>query len=347
MPQFLDKSRDSDPDPEEEAYQSLEPALQIFLSNNSLSSLPSSTWSVHSLAVLSVRNNCLTSIPGSISQLVNLRELNLSNNRLRWLPWELLSLLGPGKSLKAFFVSNNPLYKGVDMSDILQSKRDWAFPLSRDSFQLALEASAKGAKSGSESSVWLLKLMKSFWNLIDGNEEDPDQDTTLWEPLAHNTIHVASTEVSLYYKDNSPSRPSPGHPLPPSSLPSNVTHIKASPNPAFKSPPPYVTCAPTLLELAIKSCAGHPGVNISEMISYLSPDTPEPLLRALRAADQAQSEGGRVCNVCKRNYIIPRTEWIEFWHWVPENAKVINEDEMFWPFLRRGCSEVCVPYVFM
>ena len=75
------------------------------------------------------------------------------------------------------------------------------------------------------------------------------------------------------------------------------------------------------------------------------------------AAEKKES-GGSKCTICARSFIIPRTEWIEWW----EIAKVLeinstasaasplrqmeNERdvlESMVPLMRRGCSWLCVP----
>lgn len=43
---------------------------------------------------------------------------------------------------------------------------------------------------------------------------------------------------------------------------------------------------------------------------------------------------GQKCSVCRKIYVVPRTEWLEWWS---------VEGEGGLPFLRRGCSWGCVP----
>jgi Leucine rich repeat len=341
VPRFLQGSTTA-PAPDDDFYQSLEPELQIFLGNNFLSTLPPSIWSVQSLTVLSLRNNQLESIPGSISKLVNLRELNLANNQLRWLPWELLSLLGPGKSLKKLFLSNNYFYKGTKRLDDGTDKSPWRFPDSKDSLQSNI---ADLESSGKEKTdvMWQLKLCKSILKTVGASKDISTASDPLWASLAYHTVHIASTDVSVFRMDGSIDLRGRARSIPPSIASKSVTVLKTHTDSVSRPLSKHASGAPSLLELAIASCARHPEVKVDEMVSYLPSDTPEPLIRALRVAEDARLEGGRICSVCGRNYIIPRTEWIEFWHWVPEKAMAMDEDEMFWPFLRRGCSTLCVP----
>ena len=100
----------------EDAYDTLQPFLRLFLSGNALTRLPSELFALGSLKVLSLRNNELASIPSAVVNLTMLQELNLSVNRLRELPWELLRLIQKG-DLKHLTVLPNPLVQ-IDDADV-------------------------------------------------------------------------------------------------------------------------------------------------------------------------------------------------------------------------------------
>jgi len=103
--------------------------------------------------------------------------------------------------------------------------------------------------------------------------------------------------------------------------------------------PSQASHSPSLLELAARECSISP--QVSELADLLPTDAPEAVLRAVRLAEKAKEEGGRVCSVCSRSYVIPRAEWIEYWHYVPDTL-TSSIDELFLPFLRRTCSWKCV-----
>ncbi|KAL4980444.1 hypothetical protein BDW66DRAFT_55250 [Aspergillus desertorum] len=92
----------------EEVYSSLQPFLRLFLSGNSLDTLPSELFELGNMRVLSLRNNKLAEIPPAIRRLTKLQELNVAVNRLSLLPWELLWLIKKG-DLKHLTVRPNPL----------------------------------------------------------------------------------------------------------------------------------------------------------------------------------------------------------------------------------------------
>lgn len=92
---------------------------------------------------------------------------------------------------------------------------------------------------------------------------------------------------------------------------------------------------PSLYEHALRLCSLYP--SIDALSACLAPDPPPHLLDSLARVRQSQAVGGFHCSVCGRDYLVPRTEWIEWWTGLPDNAG--------WgvPLLRRGCSWRCLP----
>lgn len=337
-PQFLDT--DGLHSPSEKHFHSLQPTIQVFLANNSLSSLPLSTWALENLSVLSLRNNNITNLPASISHLRNLVELNVANNNLRWLPWELLHLIGPGKPLTKILVLPNPLVRGVQLEDIFPTDNDWRIPSSEPEFramsdELRRRTVSSTVTSASIASSWMLKLMEELWKLMKQDASDELKlrgPQILWEKsstFSFSKLFIAASKVCNFQSDGT----APNGIVP-------FAAIQGDFVPAQTSPPrrPGVSVAPSLLELAVSACSVYP--DLDALISLLE-NSPLPVIRALRSAQAAREEGGRICSVCDRKYIIPRSEWIEYWHIVPYATKIINVEELFWPFLRRSCSHSC------
>lgn len=109
---------------------------------------------------------------------------------------------------------------------------------------------------------------------------------------------------------------------------------------------------PSLLELCVKTWADTP--NIPNLNEYLSGDYPEKLQHLLDDARHLRETEvpGRRCTICERRFVVPRTEWIEWWEIEQSPAgKVTSEEtvrprdviESQLPFMRRGCSWKCVP----
>ena len=123
------------PPTSQEAYESLEPHLRVFLSSNLLTTVPSELFNLSNLHVLSLRQNQLTEIPPAISRLTNLVELNIGGNQLSTLPWEILHMLRTGQ-LKKFSPFPNP-FRRFQLQEMLPkpkarrpAKASGALPLS-------------------------------------------------------------------------------------------------------------------------------------------------------------------------------------------------------------------------
>ncbi|EAL87342.1 hypothetical protein KXW98_002211 [Aspergillus fumigatus] len=95
--------------------------------------------------------------------------------------------------------------------------------------------------------------------------------------------------------------------------------------------------------LAFSKSAYCDQISESEMIGY-----PELMVRLLRQAKGVRNAGGRSCSICHRSFVIPRTEWIEWWDCSTyENGlkrpRCPGEQLRPLPFRRFGCSWACVP----
>jgi hypothetical protein len=85
---------------------------------------------------------------------------------------------------------------------------------------------------------------------------------------------------------------------------------------------------------------------------------PEYFPELLATVAAKKETGSTKCSICKREYMIPRTEWVEWWEFVKcaddkgmasaasplrqmENERDAVEGMV--PLMRRGCSWLCVP----
>jgi hypothetical protein len=180
---------------------------------------------------------------------------------------------------------------------------------------------------------WYLKLCEELHNILPPSQSTPgeEKDEPSKNTLAFQKIYIASSETCYLRMDGTAA---PRTAVPPSKSTSCLIPAHHPPVSSVLGPMP-----PSLLELCIEACATYPDLNAIEELLI---DAPPPLMRALKEAQAAREEGGRECSVCHRNYIIPRTEWIEYWQIMPAKPDRIHFDEAYWPFLRRGCSHNCV-----
>ncbi|KAL8936388.1 MAG: hypothetical protein Q9216_004962 [Gyalolechia sp. 2 TL-2023] len=129
--------------------------------------------------------------------------------------------------------------------------------------------------------------------------------------------------------------------------------------------------SPSLFETSLRACYKSPQLS---QLPFLTPtDAPKSIIPALKHTWRLKQEGGQHCTVCGARYIIPRTEWLEWWQlavkkesdWTttttttpPSNGEDSDPDtpcrrrdrdpEVLVPvgspvpLLRRGCSWSCV-----
>ncbi|KAJ5188745.1 Leucine-rich repeat typical subtype [Penicillium cf. griseofulvum] len=112
------------------------------------------------------------------------------------------------------------------------------------------------------------------------------------------------------------------------------------------TPTSLVNNAPSLREVALRAVS---------KLTYLEQTTDEELAEypalivpLLQQAREVRAAGGQPCSVCQREYVIPRTEWMEWWDFTPcENGMKMprcpGEKLRPLPFRRFGCSLSCVP----
>ena len=311
-------------------FQSLKPFLELYLANNSLRYLPAELWNFDNLRVLSLRNNTLTRLPSSIGRLRSLVELNIAGNQLRWLPYELKALLASPGRLRVLNAVPNPFYKPFAMPEslrqlvVIPSKNGWG--------ELYAELSSESPNQVQQE--LLARLSASYERRV---HEKMDLSTV--EP-----IYVARTPTTYYDADGCLTSESENFVL-------NADSDAVVPV-ALLKPGRFTSDRSTrvrsLFELAIQSAFTSP--SLPTLHEYLPAETPDCVVSALETATMIQEEEGcRKCSVCRREYILPRTEWLEFWHRVvvhpskPKTLQAQSIDELFLPFLRRGCSLQCVP----
>lgn len=150
-------TRIQDIPPSQEAYAPLEAELRLYLSNNSISRLPSELLNLTSLRVLSVRHNNLTDIPPALARLPRLEQLNIAGNRLNYLPYEMLRLYD--RAGFKMIATPNPFQRPASATSAIPPRTD--LQLSVPLLPLLLARSSPtyvhvvGSKSGGNSSTSL------------------------------------------------------------------------------------------------------------------------------------------------------------------------------------------------
>lgn len=152
---------------------------------------------------------------------------------------------------------------------------------------------------------------------------------------------VCSTAMTLLAADGSahsgPAKPTPSlfhTSIRPSRTPVDIQ----SPRAYVPSTVPLPAVAhrsrvPSLIESVLRAASLQP--SLSSLVASLPADFPPTLSMLLRHTLRIKEAGGQLCSVCHDRYIVPRTEWIEWWVLGRSATAPIT------PLLRFGCSWGC------
>ena len=348
----------------EDAYESFNPEIKLFLSKNLLTRLPGEITNLTSLKVLSLRNNQLTELPHSFGRLVNLAELNVSFNKLRWLPYEMLSLVAGKGKLVGINTSFNPWLKATSASEGLMTRSPGLIRglsavqiqeqiddlLEEPEFQ---ERSCSSPKIRQLWSLWIQLTiaqrkadlppdtpMRSTWT------EDGTSRVAPHHAWKKDPILLGSSYITFFETDGTVTLNTSKH-FP---APSTITDL-TTPIPVQRHGPTPLPCdstnsiqhrhgARSLFSLALRACSSH--LFLSSIDADL-PEIPDQIRQMLHLSHDVAEEGGRKCSVCQREYIMPAAEWVEYWHCSPDVASAPRPDDedLYLPFLRRSCSWGC------
>lgn len=92
----------------------------------------------------------------------------------------------------------------------------------------------------------------------------------------------------------------------------------------------------SLTELALLKCCKVQ--HLADLPEWLLEDIPPSVLTLLGLAQDSQESGMRSCTMCRREMILPRQEWIEWW---ATNKPGHSLTSSAIPYLRRQCSLKC------
>ncbi|OTB00017.1 hypothetical protein M426DRAFT_15907 [Hypoxylon sp. CI-4A] len=352
---------------ERSPFESKDPSIELYLSNNPLLRVPGALFNLEHLTVLSLRNTQITELPPGIGKLCNLQSLNLSLTRLRYLPIELLDLLKAPSKLKQLIISPNPFYKPdqhhrerdnlpIYLHDIQYRPVEEKF-ISNDYYYTWLNKSdglpippvtpnlesysslpyppwsahifARSPVQFNDSrGVAISKFQLPQWRLTGTHNRLSDEDTT----------NVLETEDLR--------------------SPPALWLAKTRKETELGSQ----SRVPSLFELALQACTQ--SGQLDELPYCLPLDASPHITRILeRVGEQSEengNDGNLSCSICGRQVASPMTQWIE-WHTIGglpassatgkksnfgELMKDIHVDHLF-PFLRRGCSWKCVPQAML
>ncbi|KAJ4380357.1 hypothetical protein N0V86_004668 [Didymella sp. IMI 355093] len=333
--------------PAEGQYRSMEPALYVNFSQNSLRRMTPSLFSLQYLTSLTLRGNNIEELPPQIRQLSNLRELDVSLNKLQYLPFELLEMLAPHGKLERLTTLGNPLLERVSHNRYRKLDERVTFTSSAQSIYPRLQSCPDP-----EALVWHIRYIESMANFLAAVElkyttggRATDERKFPYHPA---TRVIADQAASRYigrslvsYLDQtgqlikgSPAQPSPNTNDYPVIVETDEGAYGVPSFPIFA--PPAASCIPSLLTMSVTTALRN--ITVQETRDRLGDPVPFDADAIFARAKYNNADAGfgyfHQCHVCKKDYIVARAEWIEFWS---------TSFTVFYPFKVKVCSWGCVP----
>jgi hypothetical protein len=342
--------------PAEGQYRSMVPELYVNLSDNKLRLLTPSLFNVQNLTTLNLVNNDIEELPAQIGQLRNLRELNISRNNIKWLPFELLGLFQEHEQGRLEILGHSGVPWLQPNVDQVQSYGHYIHACNLEGLYRRLESDP-----ARERSVWSMRLSELLVLFPDDLSKESPKGASFGKSSGISDVYqmnrrsrdnhqssegppryVSRTTVTYFDQEGTLIK---GSPKQPSSTDDDFTVITETIRGAHGVPtswftPPHTKPTKSLLTLALESALAHKdqdGLTVSDLRDYIADPVPTVADALLKQAELNNSGGHgefRSCHTCKKDYVMARAEWIEWWR---VKALVVL------PFKRKVCSWACVP----
>ncbi|KAF1914829.1 hypothetical protein BDU57DRAFT_558349 [Ampelomyces quisqualis] len=313
--------------PAEGQYRSMVPELYVNLSHNRLHRLTPSLFDVQNLTTLVLTGNNIEELPAQICNLRNLRELNISLNQIRWLPFDFLKQFSdPAHNLSILGDSGVPwlmpdiprLIGGLDPSPSqsvrysLYDNQDADFERERDMFTWCLRTfrgheAYRQYRSGNMP-LYIARTQVSYFDqtgeLLCGSSKLPMSSRETFAVLTDTNFGTHGIPASNWF---------------------------APPNPKVVT---------SLLTMSLHNTLRYrheEDLSIDNLRCHIGDPVPSAADALLKQAERNNAGGYgdfKKCNICKREYIVARAEWIEWW---------LTQKQMVLPFKVQVCSWGCVP----
>lgn len=309
------------------------------MANNRLTRVPGTLFDIENLVDLSLRHNKLTELPPAVAKCRNLRSLNLSFNRLRYLPFELVERL---PMLDTLNLVGNDFYEPEPSSTKGWLRDLKPLPISElpDYLKVRFLRNVQQVGEHDEPSIKCLVA----WYLGRGAVQYTDTVGRIYSSFRVPLAGGERNQILTQEHDEQ---------IGPLARCQGESQSRIGSNQG-------ISRVPSLVELCARSLArsGRP-----EDFADLATEA-DILSTAITAAAKSRYDDGQQCAVCKKFFVIPRTQWIEFFYHdrgifgglgreqtpsqisadltsIPSRDKIL---ENLIPCLRTGCSWKCIPY---
>lgn len=304
-------------------FEQRQPAIQLYLAANGIDRFPTGVLNIQHLTVLSLRGNNLRELPPALASLTQLRFLNVAQNALQYLPAELLTLLKPRGRLEDLKCQPNPFFDIKEDSYHVYGSAEYEL----GTFGVTEEACSE--KEGFKLTATLRARSPVQFShrgtVVSNFKLPPAQDVSTgvrWNILEQEKFwHLQTPRAARQGQRRGPA---------------------------------------SLFEQALRVAVTGTNHDITQQL-LCDPMAPDHLLPTFQRAAEVEELGGQSCCVCKRDMVVPATEWVEFRELdrvkmenngsvptvgeSPEHHRAgRNREECLVPFLRRGCSWHCIPF---
>ncbi|KAL1610943.1 hypothetical protein SLS59_000580 [Nothophoma quercina] len=333
--------------PAEGQYRSMVPELYINLSQNFLRRVTPSLFHLQHLTTLVLRDNRIEELPPQISQLRSLQELDLSLNKIQYLPFEILEMLSPRGKLEHLMTLGNPILERVSQSRYRQLDERVMFTSSTKDIYPRLQSSPDH-----EALIWHIRYIESMENFLNAVEskytsgrKPADERVFAHHPAitvaadSPSSRYIARSLVSYFYQTGQLIK---GSPHPPSTSANDYPVIVETDEGAYGVPstpiftPSTSTRIPSLLTKSVNTALAN--ITVEETRERVGEPVPFDAAAIFAQAKHNDADAGfgyfHQCHICKKDYIVARAEWIEFWS---------TSFTVFYPFKIKVCSWGCVP----
>ncbi len=332
------------------SYHPLRPRLKLFLSSNMLKRVPGEIFNLDNVTVLSLRSNLLIELPSAIGKLRRLVELNIANNNLNFLPYDILRIFSEPSKLHSLTWHPNPFYE-PDIPEANPYKGGEPYPPDLRDGVLSRSGRPGAVSSGLPEicpkwdAKYRFRSEVRFMN-IDGTlakgPSFPRDEALFSAPVRHRSSICVPYGLG---RTNMIKIAPPGDVPEPPKASSLLRGDRASK-------------APSLLEVALQAWSQSSG--LPDLQDWLGEEPPERLARIMEDAKvlKEMEADSRKCTICHRRFVIPRTEWLEWWQIskAQKNTQLASaasplrlmenrrdQVESMIPLIRRGCSWRCLP----
>jgi hypothetical protein len=360
--------------PNEGQFRSFEPEIHVLLNKNRLRRLVPSLFGVTYLTSLSLRDNEIEELPQDICRLQRLKELYASHNKLKYLPFDVVKLLWPYGSLSCLTTMGSELLEPMTSQRFhvpVAGEERYTQHLDKGLYdvdsmrqharrQLPHLYDCLATCTDRDAIVWRIRYFESWANSFGGGHDA--RESSMEEDLGfyphHPSIrlrnmtsevmivflprYIARTPVSYYDQTGTLLRGSPS--LPRSNNEAYSIIIETSrgtygvpPSPWF-APPSSSRVSSLITTTLTQSLQTDTVSDLRKMLSnFGEEEIPFTAEKILARADKNAAGGYSVfreCHACRKQYVVPRAEWVEFWS---------NGHGYFHPFKVSVCSWGCVP----